>query len=213
MGYWINVIGCFNTGIVRLSGILGYLLSWFRIRVVRLSAILRCLIGCVVGVMKMGNNVPRAGLEPTSLTFWASVRPLHHIGFPDVTNVPMPTCLKSCLPQRSVHTTTHGSGVVLLSGILRCLIGWFMIRVVLLSGILRCLIGWFMIRVAQLSGILRCLIGWFMIRVAQLSGILRCLIGWFMIRVAQLSGILRCLIGWFMIRVVLLSGILRCLIG
>ena len=32
-----------------------------------------------VGVMKMGNNVPRAGLKPTSLAFWASVLPLHHV--------------------------------------------------------------------------------------------------------------------------------------
>ena len=34
----------------------------------------------VVGVMKIGNIVPRAGLEPTSLAFWASVLPLHHVG-------------------------------------------------------------------------------------------------------------------------------------
>ena len=33
-----------------------------------------------VGVMKMGNIVPRAGLEPTSLVFQASVPPLHHVG-------------------------------------------------------------------------------------------------------------------------------------
>ena len=36
----------------------------------------------VVGVMKMGNTVPRVGLEPTSLAFQASVLPLHHIGLP-----------------------------------------------------------------------------------------------------------------------------------
>ena len=30
--------------------------------------------------MKMGNTVPRVGLEPTSLAFWASVLPLHHTG-------------------------------------------------------------------------------------------------------------------------------------
>ena len=34
----------------------------------------------LIGVMKMGNIVPRAGLEPTSLAFWASVLPLHHLG-------------------------------------------------------------------------------------------------------------------------------------
>ena len=30
--------------------------------------------------MKMGNTVPRAELEPTSLTFQASGLPLHHVG-------------------------------------------------------------------------------------------------------------------------------------
>ena len=34
----------------------------------------------VTGVTKMGNIVPRAGLKPTSLAFWTSVLPLHHIG-------------------------------------------------------------------------------------------------------------------------------------
>ena len=34
----------------------------------------------VVGVMKMGNIVPRAGLESTSLVFWDSMLPLHHVG-------------------------------------------------------------------------------------------------------------------------------------
>ena len=29
-------------------------------------------------MMKVGNIVPRAGLEPTYLTFWASVIPLHY---------------------------------------------------------------------------------------------------------------------------------------
>ena len=33
-----------------------------------------------MGVMKMGNIVPRVELEHTSLTFWTSVLPLHHIG-------------------------------------------------------------------------------------------------------------------------------------
>ena len=32
----------------------------------------------VVGVMKMGNVVSRAGIEPTSMAFWASVLP-HHV--------------------------------------------------------------------------------------------------------------------------------------
>ena len=46
----------------------------------------------VVGVMKMGNIVPRVGLEPTSVAFRASVLPLHHLDFPDVITVPTPTC-------------------------------------------------------------------------------------------------------------------------
>ena len=33
----------------------------------------------VMGVMKMGNNLPRAGLKPTFLAFQASVLPLQHI--------------------------------------------------------------------------------------------------------------------------------------
>ena len=32
-----------------------------------------------MGVMKMGNSVPRSGLGPISLAFWASVLPLHYI--------------------------------------------------------------------------------------------------------------------------------------
>ena len=34
----------------------------------------------VVGVMNVGNNLPRVGLEPTSLGFPASMLRLHHIG-------------------------------------------------------------------------------------------------------------------------------------
>ena len=33
-----------------------------------------------VGVKKIGTTMPRAGFEPTSLTFRASVLPLHHVG-------------------------------------------------------------------------------------------------------------------------------------
>ena len=57
------------------------------------------------GVMKMGNTVPRTGLKLTSLEFQASVLPSHHVGFPDVTTIPMPTCLCGTLPERSVQTT------------------------------------------------------------------------------------------------------------
>ena len=38
---------------------------------------------------KMGNIVPRAGIEPASLAFQASVLPCK---LPDVTTIPMPTC-------------------------------------------------------------------------------------------------------------------------
>ena len=55
----------------------------------------------VVGVMKMGNTVPGAGLESTSLAFWASVLPfITPCRLPDVTNIPMPSWLCSSLPQR-----------------------------------------------------------------------------------------------------------------
>ena len=37
------------------------------------------LISLSLGVMKMGNIVPREEIEPTSMAFWASVLPLHHI--------------------------------------------------------------------------------------------------------------------------------------
>ena len=57
----------------------------------------------VMGVMKIGNTVPRVGLEPTSLAFWAIVLPLH---LPDVTAIPTSTCLCGSLPKMSVETTT-----------------------------------------------------------------------------------------------------------
>ena len=34
----------------------------------------------VMGVMKMGNSVLRAGIKPTSLAFGATVLPFHHVG-------------------------------------------------------------------------------------------------------------------------------------
>ena len=57
--------------------------------------------------MNMGITVPRAGLKPISLAFWATVLPLHHIGFLDVITVPTPSCLYISLPQRSVQTTIY----------------------------------------------------------------------------------------------------------
>ena len=52
----------------------------------------------VVGVMKMGNTVPSAGIEPTSQVFRGSVLPLHHIHFPDIITILRPSCLCSSLP-------------------------------------------------------------------------------------------------------------------
>ena len=51
------------------------------------------LITFIMGVIKMGNIVPRATLTQCRL--------------PDVIPIPMPTCLYSCLPQRSVQTTSY----------------------------------------------------------------------------------------------------------
>ena len=68
--------------------------------------------------MEMENSVPRVGIEPSSVAFWASVPPLHHVGFPDLTTTPTPTRLCSPLPQRSVQTTRttliHPAGIVSL---------------------------------------------------------------------------------------------------
>ena len=43
--------------------------------------------------MKMENIVPRAGMEPTSLAFQASVQPITPRRLPDITTIPTPTCL------------------------------------------------------------------------------------------------------------------------
>ena len=52
----------------------------------------------VVGVMKMRNIVPRAGLEPTSLACRSSMLPLHQIGFlPSVLNPHPPVYVTLCL--------------------------------------------------------------------------------------------------------------------
>ena len=63
-------------------------------------------LNTVVGVTKFRNIVPRAGIGSISLAFWASVLPLHHIGFHDVITIPMPTFLCSPLPQRAMQATT-----------------------------------------------------------------------------------------------------------
>ena len=62
--------------------------------------------GNVMGVMKMLNIMPRAGVDPTSLALWASVITITPCRFPDVTTIPTPTSPCSSLPQRSVQPTT-----------------------------------------------------------------------------------------------------------
>ena len=56
-----------------------------------------------VGVMKMGNIVPRMAVEPTSMALRASVLPLHHVGS---LMSPLYPLYLSFLPQRSMQTTT-----------------------------------------------------------------------------------------------------------
>ena len=66
-------------------------------------------------VMKMGNIVPRAGIETTSLTFSVSVLTITPLSFPNVTSLPMSTCLCGSLPERSVQNYyTHPSRIVSL---------------------------------------------------------------------------------------------------
>ena len=62
----------------------------------------------VMCVMKMGNIVPRVGPEQTSLAFWASVLPLHHICSLMSPQFPHPPAVGLCSssPQWSVQTTT-----------------------------------------------------------------------------------------------------------
>ena len=58
----------------------------------------------VIGVMKMGNIVSRAGIEPTSLAFWASMLLIITRRLPDTITIPMPMGLCSSLLQRSVQS-------------------------------------------------------------------------------------------------------------
>ena len=51
-----------------------------------------------MGMMKMGNSVPRVGIEPPSLAFQASVLPLHHVGSLLSPIYPhLPICTAPCL--------------------------------------------------------------------------------------------------------------------
>ena len=59
----------------------------------------------VASVMKMGNMVLRAGIEP-NLVFQASVLTITPLRLPDVTTLPTHTCPCKSFPERSVQTTT-----------------------------------------------------------------------------------------------------------
>ena len=56
-----------------------------------------------MGVMNMGNIVPRVGFEPTTLACQVSVLPLPHA---DTVRSPLYPCLCSSFPERSVQITT-----------------------------------------------------------------------------------------------------------
>ena len=60
----------------------------------------------VVGMMKIGNIVPRAGIKYMSLTFWAIVLMVTPCRLPNVTTISTPACLCSSLPQWLVQTAT-----------------------------------------------------------------------------------------------------------
>ena len=55
--------------------------------------------------MKIGNIMPRVGIEPTSLAFQAIVLTITPPRLPDVAILPTPTFPYGCLPERSVQTT------------------------------------------------------------------------------------------------------------
>ena len=57
------------------------------------------IITTVVGVMKMGNIVPRVVIKTTSLAFGVSLLIITPPRLPDVTTIPMPTSLCSSFPR------------------------------------------------------------------------------------------------------------------
>ena len=59
-----------------------------------------------MGVTKMGNIVPKAGLYPTSLAFRASILPLHHVGSVMSPLHPRPPVYAAPCSRRSAQTTT-----------------------------------------------------------------------------------------------------------
>ena len=59
----------------------------------------------LVGVMKMGNIVPKTGIDATPLAFQDIVLTITPSRLPDVTTLPTPTCLCCSLLEMSVLTT------------------------------------------------------------------------------------------------------------
>ena len=53
----------------------------------------KCMLSNCHGVMKMGNIVPRAGIEPTFPAFWSSVLIITSPMLPAITMLPTPTCI------------------------------------------------------------------------------------------------------------------------
>ena len=60
----------------------------------------------IVGVMKVGNILPRVGIEPTYLAFEDNVPTILPARPLDLTILPTPICLCGSYPDRSVQTIT-----------------------------------------------------------------------------------------------------------
>ena len=57
-----------------------------------------------LGMLPMHLPSPGVGIEPTALAFRTSVLTITPPRIPDVTNLPMPTCVCGSLPEKSVST-------------------------------------------------------------------------------------------------------------
>ena len=73
-----------------------------------------------VGVTKMGNIVPRMGIEPTCLVFQVRVLTITPPRLPDITILPTSTRLCGSLLEMSVQTTTviMGEGIELVGPVI-----------------------------------------------------------------------------------------------
>ena len=65
-----------------------------------------------MGEMKMGNTVPRVGLEHTFLSFPFSVLPLHHVGSLTSLLYPANLSMQLLAPEVGADYCTHLSGIV-----------------------------------------------------------------------------------------------------